>query len=128
MDLVQSRMVTDDVERLAAFYAALVKVTVPMNEYYVEVPTASMSIGFSKCRFTEERHQGQCSSSLGARSGEVILDFMVDDADAEHERIDRLRVEWVLPPTTQPWGARSMLFRDPEGHLVNVFSRKGIAQ
>jgi uncharacterized glyoxalase superfamily protein PhnB len=30
----------------------------------------------------------------------------------------------VLPPTTQPWGSRSMLFRDPQGHLINVFSRK----
>jgi predicted enzyme related to lactoylglutathione lyase len=127
MDLVQSRIVTDDVEGLAGFYAALVNVVVPINEYYVEVPTSSMSIGFSKCRFTEERHPGRCSSSLGARNGEIILDLVVDDADAEYGRIDRLGVEWVLPPTTQPWGARSMLFRDPEGHLVNVFSRKEIA-
>jgi uncharacterized glyoxalase superfamily protein PhnB len=29
----------------------------------------------------------------------------------------------VMPPTTQPWGNRSMMFRDPAGHLVNVFSR-----
>jgi hypothetical protein len=29
----------------------------------------------------------------------------------------------VLLPTTQPWGSRSMVFRDPEGNLVNIFSR-----
>jgi hypothetical protein len=30
-----------------------------------------------------------------------------------------------MPPTTQPWGNRSMIFRDPAGNLVNVFSRPG---
>jgi uncharacterized glyoxalase superfamily protein PhnB len=29
-----------------------------------------------------------------------------------------------MSPKTQPWGSRSMIFRDPEGHLVNVFSRR----
>jgi hypothetical protein len=29
----------------------------------------------------------------------------------------------VLPPTTLPWGNRSMIFRDPAGNLINVFSR-----
>ena len=31
-----------------------------------------------------------------------------------------------MPPTTQPWGNRSMMFRDPAGNLVNVFSRRGV--
>ena len=34
-----------------------------------------------------------------------------------------LGVDWVMPPTTQPWGSRSMIFRVPEGNLINVFSR-----
>ena len=41
MDLVQSRIVTDDVERFAAFYARLVRVSVVLNDYYVEVPCES---------------------------------------------------------------------------------------
>ena len=53
---------------------------------------------------------------------------MVDDVDQEFERIDRLGVDWVLEPTTQPWGNRSMVFRDPEGNLVNIFSRPKAAQ
>ena len=28
-----------------------------------------------------------------------------------------------MSPATQPWGNRSMIFRDPAGNLVNVFSR-----
>ena len=129
MKLVQSRIVTDDVERLAAFYARLVGVPVALNEYYVEVPAGPASVGFSKRRFTEY-HRNRAAPAAGAAGAdphdprpEVILDFLVDDVDAEYERIRALGVEWVLPPTTQPWGNRNMIFRDPEGNLLNVFSR-----
>jgi hypothetical protein len=30
--------------------------------------------------------------------------------------------EWVREPTTMPWGNRSILFRDPDGNLVNLFT------
>jgi len=123
MELVQSRIVTDEVETMAAFYGALVGTPVAANDYYVEVPTGSMSIGFSKPRFTEDHCNNAMCSGTPALPGESILDFVVDDVDAEYARIDALGVKWVLPPTTQPWGKRSMIFRDPEGHLVNVFSR-----
>jgi predicted enzyme related to lactoylglutathione lyase len=131
MELVQSRIVTDDVERLAAFYARLAGVPVTLNEYYVEVHTGPVSVGFSKRRFTEY-HRSPPAAAAGAAGGdapdrrpEVILDFLVDDVDAEYERIRALGVEWVLRPATQPWGNRSMIFRDPEGNLINVFSRLG---
>ena len=130
MELVQSRIVTDDVEALARFYAALVARPVTLNEYYVEVPAGPVTVGFSRCRFTEDRG-GSCSASAGAPGaapGEVILDFLVGgdtSVDAEQGRIDALGVDWVLPPTDQPWGTRSMLFRDPQGHLVNVFAPFG---
>jgi uncharacterized glyoxalase superfamily protein PhnB len=125
VELVQARIVTDDVERIAGFYSQLLARSVTLNEYYVEVPTGAMSVGFSKCRFTEELTPGTtCTATLGAKRGEVILDFVTDDVDAEYERISALGVEWVLAPTTQPWGKRSMLFRDPDGQLINVFSRK----
>jgi catechol 2,3-dioxygenase-like lactoylglutathione lyase family enzyme len=128
MELFQGRIVTDDVQGLADFYARLMEVAVPLNEFYVEVPTGSLSVGFSKCRFTEEHSPPtSCSLNLSARAGEIILDFEVDDVDAEYTRIDALGVEWVLPPTTQPWGRRAMLFRDPEGHLINVCSRQEVA-
>ena len=123
MELVQARLVTDDVAGLAAFYAGLVQAEVPLNEYYVEVPAGPMTVGFSKRRFTE--YWEDCPAGPGQhRPDEVILDFEVADVDAEYERIARLGVTVVMPPKTQPWGSRSMIFRDPGGNLVNVFSRK----
>ena len=124
MELVQSRIVTDDVERLAGFYASLLGVPVALNEYYVEIEAGPASVGFSKPRFTEYRQDGAVSPVGRCRPGEVILDFLVDDVDAEYPRIAALGVEWVMRPATQPWGNRSMIFRDPAGNLVNVFSRE----
>jgi len=121
--LVQARLVTDDVEALAAFYATLVEAEVALNEYYVEVPAGPATIGFSKRRFTEYRESAAAPAAGGDGQSELVLDFMVADVDAEYDRIAALDVDWVMPPTTQPWGNRSMIFRDPDGNLVNVFSR-----
>lgn len=124
MRLVQSRIVTDDVEGLAAFYARLLGVSVTLNEYYVEVPAGAVTVGFSKRRFTEYAKDDRAPATGPQCRDEVILDFSVDDVDAEYERIAGLDgVTVVTPPATQPWGSRTMIFRDPGGNLVNVFCR-----
>jgi predicted enzyme related to lactoylglutathione lyase len=128
MELVQCRMVTDDVEGLAGFYARLLDAPAALNEYYVEIQAGSASVGFSRRRFTECREADGMpapgpSEPGPVRRGGIILDFLVGDVDAEYPRIAALGVDWVMPPTTQPWGNRSMMFRDPAGNLVNVLSR-----
>jgi predicted enzyme related to lactoylglutathione lyase len=123
VELVQARLVTEDVAGLAAFYAGLIGAKVPLNEYYVEVPAGPASVGFAKRKFTEYGADRLAHPGPPGPGGEMILDFMVADADAEYRRIEALGVDWVLRPATQPWGSRSMVFKDPEGNLVNVFSR-----
>ena len=123
MELVQCRLVTDDVEGLAGFYARLLDVPTAVNGYYVEIQAGPASVGFSRLRFTEHREPDDGSRPGPDRRDGIILDFLVDDVDAEYTRIGALGVEWVMPPTTQPWGNRSMMFRDPAGNLVNVLSR-----
>ena len=44
------------------------------------------------------------------------------DVDAEYERLKPVVGDWVQEPTTMPWGNRSLLFRDPDGNLVNFFT------
>ena len=123
VSLAQVRFVSTAIEPIAAFYAALLGVSVPLNEHYLEVPAGAASIGFSKVGFTEDRGPHAASrAGLAAQEGEIILDFTADDVDAEYSRVDALSVSWVMRPTNQPWGRRSMLFRDPHGHLINVSS------
>ncbi len=123
MELVQSRVVTNDVAGLARFYATLVDAVVVANDYYVEVPTAAQRIGISRMRYSDLT-EGACGPPQGVELGALILDFAADDLDAEHERLWGLDVDWLMAPTLQPWGRRSMMLRDPEGHLINVFEKK----
>ena len=123
MELAQVRFVSTAIEPIATFYAALLGVSVPLNEHYLELPAGPASIGFSQVGFTEDRGpHAACPAGLTAREGEIILDFTVDDIDVEYSRIDALGATWVMRPTTQPWGRRSMVFRDPRDHLINVSS------
>ena len=140
MELQQCRIVTNDVAGLAGFYARLLGVPTALNEYYVEIQAGPTAVGFSRRRFSEYREtDARASDAQASEAGvpggrvpggrdEIILDFVADDVDAEYPRIAALGVDWVMPPTTQPWGNRSMIFRDPAGNLVNVFSRPGTDQ
>ena len=129
MELQQCRIVTDDVAGLAGFYARLLGAPTALNEYYVEIQAGPASVGFSRRRFSEYRETDAQAPDARVPRGrdEIVLDFVANDVDAEYPRIAALGVDWAMPPTTQPWGNRSMIFRDPAGNLVNVFSRPGAA-
>jgi len=56
----------------------------------------------------------------------AILEFEVEDVDAVVERMEAAAgMTIVMPTTLMPWGNRSLLLRDPDGNLVNIFSRPG---
>ena len=99
MDLVQSRLVTDDVPSLATFYAVLAGVDVVLNDYYLEIPALTM--GFSQCRFSAFTGR---QDQPGLRRGEIVLDFSVSDVDREFERISRLGVELGPAPNQSAMG------------------------
>jgi hypothetical protein len=42
--------------------------------------------------------------------------------DSVHQNLKSFVEDFVNEPTTMPWGNRSLLFRDPDGNLVNFFT------
>jgi catechol 2,3-dioxygenase-like lactoylglutathione lyase family enzyme len=50
----------------------------------------------------------------GAR---VQFTVQVEDVDAEAERLSGLGIPLVNGPMDRPWGIRTLLFADPDGHL-----------
>jgi hypothetical protein len=56
----------------------------------------------------------------------VFIELRVDDIDATWERVKGLVPqtvpEIVLEPTDMPWGNRSVILRDPDSGLVNLFA------
>jgi catechol 2,3-dioxygenase-like lactoylglutathione lyase family enzyme len=62
-------------------------------------------------------------SARPADNHTAIIEFLVADVDALYEELKAVVQDFVNVPTTMPWGNRSLLFRDPDGNLVNFFTR-----
>ena len=57
-----------------------------------------------------------------AENRSVITELLVDDVDRVYGELSGFLTDVVTEPTTLPWGNRSLLFRDPDGNLVNLFT------
>jgi uncharacterized glyoxalase superfamily protein PhnB len=121
MNLKQSRLVTEDVQRLTRFYESVTGAKAEISSTgYVEFqqsPCAGLAITASST--TRAYGDGVLAPSAN-RS--LVLDFEVEDVDSHYARLKDSISAWVLAPTDMPWGNRSMLFRDPDGNLINFFS------
>lgn len=119
MKLASTRIVTQDVPALARFYESLTGVAPMGNEDFVEIRTLGSVLAICSERSVVKDN---ASAAVAGENRSMILEFEVEDVDAEQTRLKPLVGEWVLEPTTQPWGNRSMLFRDPDGNLINVYT------
>ncbi|MGH3723872.1 MAG: VOC family protein [Mycobacterium sp.] len=120
MNFVSTRVITADVNRLVHFYEMVTEVpAVWGNELFAEIstPNGTLAIGSDKT----VPLFGEGSAEPGANRS-AILEFIVDDVDAEYERLQGRVADVVTEPTTMPWGNRALLFRDPDGNLVNLFT------
>ena len=120
MNLVSIRIITDDVDRAARFYELATGVTpVRYTPVFAELQTAAGTLAIGHTSTTALFGEG---SARAADNHSAIIEFRVDDVDAEYERLQPHVSDWVQAPTTMPWGNRSILFRDPDGNLVNFFT------
>ncbi len=61
-------------------------------------------------------------SARPADNHSVITEFRVEDVDRVHQNLTGFITDFVNEPTTMSWGNRSLLFRDPDGNVVNFFT------
>ena len=57
--------------------------------------------------------------SLG-ESPRVLLAAGVENVDAAYQTLSARGVQFLRPPTDQPWGLRTAYFADPEGNLWEI--------
>ena len=50
----------------------------------------------------------------------MIMTFQVEDAAAEHKRLQAAGAPITYGPAEEPWGQRRFMVRDPSGILVDV--------
>jgi len=124
MRLTYTRIVTDEVPELAAFYEALLGSTADFSpetrDDYVQIETqGGAPLAICSHRSVERYSPGMTEPCVNQS---VILDIQVEDVDREHQRLQSLVTDWVLPPRDQPWGNRATLLRDPDGNIINLFA------
>ncbi|CDO90463.1 glyoxalase [Mycobacterium triplex] len=120
MKFVSTRLITADVGRLVAFYETVTEVAaVWSNELFAEIPTPVGVLAIGSDKTVPLFGEG---SAEPAANRSAIIEFLVGDVDAEYERLRGSVGDVVTTPTTMPWGNRALLFRDPDGNLVNLFT------
>jgi predicted enzyme related to lactoylglutathione lyase len=118
--LISIRIITADVERLVAFYEHVTGTqAIWGNESFAEIGTAMATLAIGSDKTVPLFGEG---SAEPAANRSAIVEFIVDDVNAEYERLRGELTDVVTEPTTMPWGNRALLFRDPDGNLVNLFT------
>lgn len=120
MKFISTRIITADVRRLVGFYEMVTGVSAVWgNELFAEIPTAVGTLAIGSDKTVPLFGAG---SAEPAANRSAIVEFIVEDVDSEYERLRENVAEVVTTPTTMPWGNRALLFRDPDGNLVNLFT------
>jgi catechol 2,3-dioxygenase-like lactoylglutathione lyase family enzyme len=118
--LIYTCLITNDVKQLTDFYErALQMKPHASGDSYVEFPTDAGTLAIFGASAQEKYIPG---SAPPGQNKSAILEFNVANVDAEYFRLQGIVKVWVKPPTTQPWGSRSVYFRDPDGNLVDFFN------
>ncbi|MFJ2191100.1 VOC family protein [Kitasatospora sp. NPDC087861] len=120
MDFVSIRIITGDVARLVEFYERATGVQAMWaTTDFAELKTPNATLAIAGTRTVPLFAPG---SARPAANHSVITEFRVDDVDRVHQNLTGFVTDFVNEPTTMPWGNRSLLFRDPDGNLVNFFT------
>lgn len=123
MNFASVRLVTADIARLVEFYQRLSGIeAVRLADGFAEIRFASATLAISSEHLIKLFNVG---AATAAANQSAILEFEVEDVDMVLERMKASRTTIVMPTTLMPWGNRSLLLRDPDGNLVNIFSRAG---
>lgn len=112
-------LVTQDVRELSDFYSRVLELSPDGDDSFVLFSSPGIHFSISSIQMVEAMAPGLKVDPL---SGNCFLEFEVDDVDREYERLKALRVNVIKPPTTQPWGLRSVWFCDPQGNRVNFYA------
>ncbi len=121
MKLLSIRIITSDVKRLVSFYEMVTGAEAVWggNELFAEIPTSVGTLAIGSDKTVPLFGVG---SAEPAANRSAIVEFIVDDVDTEYDRLRGQLDAVVTEPTTMPWGQPALLFRDPDGNLVNLFT------
>ncbi|WP_407571760.1 VOC family protein [Deinococcus altitudinis] len=120
MNFNSIRMVTGNVQRMVSFYEQITgQSAIWSTPDFAEMRFHTVTLAIAHENTIALFGAG---AARPADNHSLIIEFLVEDVDADYARLSAALQDLVLPPTTQPWGNRSLLFRDPDGNLINLFT------
>ncbi|WP_416264690.1 VOC family protein [Curtobacterium flaccumfaciens pv. flaccumfaciens] len=124
MSFASVRIITDDLEGMVAFYE---RVTGQPAERPAPVFAQFTGPGGTLAIASTATVAMLSGALTPATNRSVLIEFEVADVDGDFAGLQLGSDGVVLEPTTMPWGNRSALVRDPDGNVVNLFSRPAAA-
>jgi predicted enzyme related to lactoylglutathione lyase len=107
-----------DQERALKFWTETMGFRIVTDQHMSNQRWIELAIRSSETRivlFTPEGHEDRIGSFFNGS-------FACDDVEATHRQLSERGVEFVKPPTKQPWGAYA-IFKDPDGNQFVLGSK-----
>ena len=116
--LVVIRVFVHDWERALEFYTK----TLGLGVTYQSAELGWAQLDTGECNLAIERLARDDEEAPGLVGRFVGVSLQVPDIHALHEELVGKGVEFLGPPTKQPWGGTLANFRDPEGNVLTLFT------
>jgi catechol 2,3-dioxygenase-like lactoylglutathione lyase family enzyme len=113
-----------DVERSVAFYRD--RIGFEVEALYDDPPYATLALAGTRLSLAEQGHPAQDRPGVAMAAPDdpslanVVVVVEVDDARAEHRRLDEAGARFLADPYEPPWGGCRFFCIDPDGYLVEI--------
>ena len=114
---------TTDVERSVAFYQRLGFSEAYRNDRGVLVAAGAAHLFIFATRRTDPPPVGRELGLFGNPPGVDHISFAVADVDAMYATLQAAGVALGGPPEDQPWGARMIGLKDPDGNNLYLLQK-----
>lgn len=119
MKFASVRIIARDLKGMVSFYETLANQKAEwLAPVFAEIVTPGATVAIGAAETVALFKEG---SAEPAANRTVILEFQVEDVDAEYARLKEV-AEVVHEPKLMPWGNRAVQFRDPEGNTVGLYT------
>lgn len=108
MKLGEICFLSNDVARLANFYKQLLGIDNGNNDSIHQTLIANETMLTIYNDGTEKNNQNQ----------NICVAFTVENMEEAYKKVVALGADIIEPPTSRPWGAVNMSFRDPDNNVI----------
>jgi catechol 2,3-dioxygenase-like lactoylglutathione lyase family enzyme len=111
-----------DMDAMRAFYGEVMDFPLErlLGEDWVEYRVATNSLALANRRVTAAAHEAPAPPGAAA----LQLAFRVAPGEVDHcaDELRAQEIEITGEPADQPWGHRTLFFRDPDGNVLEIYA------